>query len=59
MEDHKYELYVDLNKDQLLQLKNNPNSSIMGIPIDLSLFATFSDYTVVYTKYSYIGDNIM
>ena len=36
----KYKLYVDLNEDQLSQLKNNPNSSIMGILIDLSPIAS-------------------
>ena len=62
VEDHKYELYVDLNKDQLLQLKNNPNSSIMGIPRDLSSLATSvesPDNTIFYTKYSYMDDVIM
>ena len=55
VEDHKYELYVDLNADQLSELKNNPNSSIMGIPIDLSFMANFP-FNVAFSKYSYDRD---
>ena len=50
--DHEYKLYVDLNGDQLSQLKNNPNSSIMGIPIDLSSSANYPSF-VNFSKYSY------
>lgn len=51
--DHEYKLYVDLNADQLSQLKNNPNSSIMGIQIDLSPMYTSMNDKVFFNKYSY------
>ena len=53
VKDHKYELYVDVNKDEILQLKNNPNSSIMGIPIDLCHPSSLDDYPGAYfSKYT-------
>lgn len=53
VKDHKYELYVDVNKDEILQLKYNPNSSIMGIPIDLSHPSSLDDYPGAYfSKYT-------
>lgn len=55
--DHEYKLYVDLNADQLSQLKNNPNSSIMGIPIDLSFMANFPN-NVAFSKYSYSANQM-
>lgn len=55
IEDHKYELYVDADKDQLLQLKNYPGSSIWGIPINVTPIALRHTDSIYFSGYYQSG----